>query len=344
MTIAVNDPILASIQAIIQEDVGGRGLQADPDSNLITATRGEFQATCRELASNPSLAVGIITGFLIPQARPPSAETDGPLGALFLARCLARGGARVVLAADTFCVPALAYALEACGLTKTQHLIELPVVNSRDSHAHEKYVKRFIDQAGSLTHLIALEKPGPSHTAASLLRQGQGCLPDIDQFERVVLPESRDRCYTMRGLDITDQVSPAHWLFEPPGSELGAWRTIGIGDGGNEIGMGRIPWAIIRANVPMGGLVACRIATDYLVVAGISNWGAYGVGTGFMHLKGIPVNDNEFGPQFESRLLKILVEKGGLVDGMSAQPTLAVDGLHFQEYITQLERIRAVVT
>ncbi len=40
----------------------------------------------------------------------------------------------------------------------------------------------------------------------------------------------------MRGIDITESTSPAHWLFEDDGRPT----TIGIGDGGNEIGMGKI--------------------------------------------------------------------------------------------------------
>src|SRR2546422_2009384 len=36
-------------------------------------------------AETPNLTIGILTGFVIPHAKPPSAETDGPLGAVFLA-------------------------------------------------------------------------------------------------------------------------------------------------------------------------------------------------------------------------------------------------------------------
>ena len=56
--------------------------------------------------------------------------------------------------------------------------------------------------------------------------------------------------------DITDLVSPAHYLFEAVTEHLLAVRTIGIGDGGNEIGMGKIPWSVIRRNIPRGGLIA----------------------------------------------------------------------------------------
>jgi len=68
-------------------------------------------------------------------------------------------------------------------------------------------------------------------------------------------------------------MSPAHRLFEHVANDP-AITTIGIGDGGNEIGMGKIPWDTIRRNIPNGGLIACRVPVDHLIVAGVSNWGA----------------------------------------------------------------------
>ena len=44
--------------------------------------------------------------------------------------------------------------------------------------------------------------------------------------------------------------------------------------------MGKIPWDVIRRNVPNGGLIACRVPTDHLIVAGVSNWGAYALAAG----------------------------------------------------------------
>ena len=85
----------------------------------------------------------------------------------------------------------------------------------------------------------------------------------------------------MRGRDVTAATRPAHLLFEKmPWTMVGGRTTIGIGDGGNEIGMGKLSWATIRKNVPQGGEVACRVPTDYLIVAGVSNWGAYALATG----------------------------------------------------------------
>ena len=56
--------------------------------------------------------------------------------------------------------------------------------------------------------------------------------------------------------------------------------TIGIGDGGNEIGMGKIPHETIVKNIPNGDLIHCRVPTDHLIVAGVSNWGAYALAAG----------------------------------------------------------------
>ena len=49
--------------------------------------------------------------------------------------------------------------------------------------------------------------------------------------------------------------------------------TIGIGDGGNEIGMGSIPWEILRSAITVGpaALVPCRTATDFTLLAGVSD-------------------------------------------------------------------------
>ena len=60
------------------------------------------------------------------------------------------------------------------------------------------------------------------------------------RFERDVPPEHRDVCHNMRGRDITAWTAPAHLLFESVAKTRPDVRTIGIGDGGNELGMGSL--------------------------------------------------------------------------------------------------------
>ena len=52
--------------------------------------------------------------------------------------------------------------------------------------------------------------------------------------------------------------------------------TIGIGDGGNEIGMGAVAQAV-HANVPHGPVLCATRETDVLIPAGVSNWGGYAI-------------------------------------------------------------------
>jgi hypothetical protein len=150
---------------IIQEDVGRRGLRTDPTSNLITATAGDLQAACQSITDTPQAAVAVVTGFYIPHGAPPSGETDGPLGALFLARALTPLGIRIVLVTDLFCTRALEVGLAACGLTKSVQVVTLPAGGRADS---QQYWRQFSEQAGPLTHVVALERVGPSHTLESL--------------------------------------------------------------------------------------------------------------------------------------------------------------------------------
>jgi hypothetical protein len=74
----------------------------------------------------------------------------------------------------------------------------------------------------------------------------------------------------MRNCSISSHVAPADRLFE---MEYGKIPTIGIGDGGNEIGMGNVA-DIISEHLE---LVPCRVKTDFLIIASVSNWGAFGL-------------------------------------------------------------------
>src|SRR5262249_38549013 len=202
---------------------------------------------------------------------------------------------------------------EACGLADVVPLLTLPPL--AEAGDAETYRRRFREHAGPLTHLVALERVGPSHT------------PELapPAYVAEVPAEHHDRCHTMRGLDITDRMSPAHWLFAPtPGV-----TTIGIGDGGNEIGMGKVPWEVVRRNIPRGAIVACRVATDHLIVCGISNWGAYALATGVRLLRGAPFDPALFDPKSERRILQWMVEGGRLVDGVIGEPFVSGDGLTF---------------
>src|SRR5262249_36601425 len=126
----MSDAVLEQMRDLIQEDVNHRGLRTDPVDNLLTACQDDFAAAGRSLAETRNASVGIVTGFFIPTADPPGGETDGPLGAIFLARALLPLGIRVVLCTDFFCKQALEAGLSACGLSRDVPLWTIPSAKS----------------------------------------------------------------------------------------------------------------------------------------------------------------------------------------------------------------------
>ncbi|MBY0230548.1 MAG: DUF4392 domain-containing protein [Gemmataceae bacterium] len=263
------DEKLDALRAQMQQDIGARGLAGE----MFAACAGDLALACKELAAARS--VGLLTGFHIPGAGKP--ETDGPPGAVFLARCLASLGIPCHILADEECHAAFT----ACGFP-----------------AHR------IQAMPDLSHVVAIERPGPA---------------------------ADGRCYTMRGIDVTARTTDAAPL-------LAGKRTVGIGDGGNEVGMGKLPADLIARNIPNGERIACRLPTDRLLVAGISNWGAWALGIGTCLVAGgaPPIDLAQ-----EERLLSRMVAQG-LIDGVTGQPSPSVDGVPFALYIQpllEMERI-----
>jgi hypothetical protein len=309
----VSDPRLTAIRDLIQQDPGRRGLRTDPVDNLVTACADDFEAACRSIAQMPHPSLAIVTGFYIADAEPPCCETDGPLGALFLARALEPLGIGVALFTDPACVKALDAGLTFCGMGRLAGgapAVAIPPA----SHPWDDWMKveweDFL-KCERATHLLAIERVGPSR------RDGH--------------------CYSMRGRDITAFTHPAHLLFEDAARRRLA--TIGIGDGGNEIGMGKVAVEVLERNIPNGGRIACRVPTDYLIVAGVSNWGAYGLAAGVRLLRGAGRDADLFDPGHERELLQYMVERGPLVDGVSRRREATVDGLTWDRYAQTLREL-----
>jgi hypothetical protein len=323
---------------LVQEDIGGRGLRADPDVNLINACPDDFAAACRSIAAHPEPAVCIVTGFFIPHGQPPACETDGPLGAVFLARALTGLKIPVLLVADESMKQALEVGLDAAGVGAESHNCATAYIGP-PPHDIEWVKSVVLPEADAWSHLLALERVGPSHTPDSLRAQAGADAEMVEEFRRTVPAAEQNRCRSMRGRDISEFTGPAHLLFEQAPKLSPRVTTIGIGDGGNEIGMGKVPWATILRNIPNGGLIACRVPTDHLIVAGVSNWGAYALAAGVRLLRGAPHDPTLFDVERERELLQVMVERGPLVDGKTGRQEATVDDLPFDRYAEVLRRL-----
>lgn len=174
--------------------------------------------------------------------------------------------------------------------------------------------------------------------------------PSVDELSRLPAPShllsiervgpGRDgRCRTMRGRDITDRMTDVSHLF----GDSRKWTTIGIGDGGNELGLGKIPHQIVANNIPNGELIHCQIATDFTIVAGVSNWGGYALAATMYLLQRQTPRAGLFEEANELARLQDLIVRGKLVDGVTGQPTATVDGLTWEQYMTPFRQISAML-
>ncbi|GGB89439.1 hypothetical protein GCM10011352_14310 [Marinobacterium zhoushanense] len=112
--------------------------------------------------------------------------------------------------------------------------------------------------------------------------------------------------------------------------------TIGIGDGGNEIGMGNIVEAISKLNI-----VPSATRVDELLIADVSNWGAYGIIALLGYWKGEDLLER-IDPQ---AILRYLSERGS-VDGVTRLNELTEDGLPSSEgeaIIAELRRLTGFI-
>src|SRR5262249_1646199 len=222
-------------------------------------------------------------------------------------------GVEVSLLSDSIAAPALRAGCAALNLAVELH--EYPLDDSG------QWAESFLasDAGRRLTHLIAMERVGPSHTLQSFLAQPREGEPLRAEFERDVPPEHRNACHNMRGMAIDSCTAPTHRLFDLIRERKLPITTIGIGAGGNEIAMGQLPWEVLRSAIAHGpaGQVACRIATDFTVLAGVSNWGGYALAAALDHLAGRERFLLDWNAQREQDLLRSLVEMAGCVDGLT---------------------------
>ena len=153
---------------------------------------------------------------------------------------------------------------------------------------------------------------------------GEAAFRDLLARERPVGLIAVERCgraadgryINSRGQSIGAHMAPLDGLFlsfDGP--------TVGIGDGGNEIGMGNVAAGVAERL----GLEPCVVMTGRLVIATVSNWGALGLCAAMGRLPGQEELMRAYAPYPET----------GLIDGITGEPSLSEDGFPL-EYVRRL--------
>ena len=255
----------------------------------------------------------------------PAGETDGPLGAAALARILSVGlGVVPVVLTKAEYVENVRATMVAGGvglrdLEVARRVpysgVVLPFPSDDDSAAAE--AERLMAEL-SPKALIAIEALGPNPRGVAHTSEGRPGDPNRPRFEH---------------------------LFDL--AALQGIPTVGIGDNGNEIGFGAMLEDVHRIRIwgkecqcECGGGMATRVATDALIVAGVSNWGAYGLEAALAALLGRP--DLLHDADTERFMLHECVRTGA-ADG-SGHHTLTVDGTPAAVQTAVLDLLRSTIT
>ncbi len=303
--------------------------------------------------------VVIITGFYVPVGNPPATETDGPPGAFTLAEGLRHLGMEISLLSDEYTLPALKAGLRVLGLSEKEvPIISFPLEHTdqdrasgeregeNESSVSARFVQDFFNSrwGQDLTHLIYIERLGPNHTLESFVAQERQGKPPLKEFETLLPPSIRNRCFSSRLEDISRFTAKTHLLLNLAQKSNFPAESIGIGDRGNEIGAGKVPWEVFNENssTHRAAVFCSRVKTDYFISCGISNWGGYALTAGVALATGSLEILETVTRKQERKVLDYLVRHGPAIDGITCKQEHSVDGIEFDDYMRVIERIKEI--
>jgi hypothetical protein len=136
------------------------------------------------------------------------------------------------------------------------------------------------------------------------------------------------RYYNMRGKDISDHLAKFDLFFD-----LCECPTIGVGDGGNEIGMGNVITELVHLPI-IPSVTRC----DELVIATVSNWGVYGIIAAMSR----ELHQDLFSLFDPVEIIRHLVDRGA-VDGKTGFAECSEDGFPPEVGLSIIARLRELV-
>jgi hypothetical protein len=255
----------------------------------------------------------------------PVGEVDGLLGAASVARALdhAFGVKSVIVGEERIRAPINA-SLSAAGIS----MVDKTLINDKPH--------------------TAIFEPVPIDDTGSRAK----CSELLDRYEPKVMiaierlgPNRKGIIHGATGISYDDVHAKTQYLFEmAPRRKI---KTIGIGDMGNEIGFGLILDDVLqiapfgaKCQCPCGAGMATTVATDVLISAAISNWGAYGISAALAAILRRP--DVLQDPKTQARMLEACV-MAGAVDGIHAAQILSDDGVPEPSHQSLVQLLNTIV-
>lgn len=308
-----------AIDALMTADIHARGI-IKPIFEHLTRQIGEPLSTfaakgLMRVLEKPNAIVLVSTGFLVKPTMNP--ETDGPIAAALTARAVAILGGIPVIVAEEGCLPSLRVACRAA---------ELNVMESVDSA---------LKTPGSVV-LTAMPPCAQAAEAervmAELLALSPAAMIDIEHPGK----GCDGKYYSAMGYVLEGWPGPVDDLFEKVRAQGGF--TIGIGDLGNEIGMGFARPAITEM-IPYGGLIATEGTCDAPIIACISEYGAYGLFAALTFISGKDVLPS---PDLVETVLRAAVT-GGAICGCNGVPTPSIDMIDVEYVRAYVQMLRCAI-
>ena len=243
--------VLSSIDKIndlITTDAGGRRMKhlVVPGDLLESAKILARLVNKRHITQPPHVI--ILTGFPCCVDESPPMETDG-LASVAIARAVIQLGYEVTLITEECNAPVFRAAVNDANDDEMSKitLSFCPSLANPDTIwlANNYAVMKQLTATSDL--VIACERAGPAQDG---------------------------NCYTMRGINMNEKglIFPLHRV--PLYANDIDVKFIAIGDGGNELGMGKVIDKIYK-HIPNGEKIGCVTPADHLIAASVSNWGGY---------------------------------------------------------------------
>ncbi|KAK2538184.1 hypothetical protein Q9966_005507 [Columba livia] len=303
---------IKTLETLIGTDPGDRGIiHLHCPDELLKAS----------LSLSHARSVLITTGFPTHFTYDPPEENDGPPGALAVAAMLQALEKEVAIVTD-----------------------------QRAMNLNKKIIEEAV-QLGVLKKPVPLLSYQNESDDSALMFLCENGNPGRPRFDHLIAIERAGMAadgnyYNARKVNIKHLVDPIDELFLAAQTIPGV-RTTGVGDGGNELGMGKVKDAV-KKHIKNGDVIACDVEADFTIVAGVSNWGGYAIACALYILSTCEIHDRYLRKAIgfsqlskrmvwlsalpsvtkEEKLLKTLVQHG-VRSGKTASLEMEVDGLPF---------------